>query len=502
MTDELNYAQCVEPVEIKYGDNLKEFFTSKELLNSLQNLRKAFFKQYGIRLNIINLTPDALCKKNEYQIYFFGVFQSNFTLKPGSVMFLNLQDVEDDKTDDLEIDFEKTHEPAFGISGVWVKKGDAKIARQKGFKFVPNSKIISVHLEELLKNNLEKFITTQTVKEMCKDLRKTDSELIKRLTQYYDFNEIKKYLYTLLEEKVSIKNLRAIFEILVDFRLLKDDFFYVLSKIRTALISQILGDKAERGDGTEVHGIALGEKVSDYILKHQFFQKDGDSYICFENLEIRDDLFSKLSEKIRNDGIQFLIVHDGIRRSVWNSLHPTFQHLAIISVEEAVYATTQTQFLQISELIDVGIKENPKKRQSKNEVKNPSQTKSKLKKLSQGEIEKIVMNKAGKLTSLTDFSNTFNPSLKSIEENVGNSDVILVNKNQCAVGLFWRKGLDEPVVLFSYWHNAVTAAIRVAQQKGIRIIETPIAAKIFKKGMNDRDVICCVAKCYSEFDFS
>lgn len=492
MTDELNYAQCVEPVEIKYGENLKELFTSEELLNSLQNLRKAFFKQYGIRLNVINLTPDALCKKDEYQIYFFGVFQSNFTLKPGSVMFLNLKDVEDDKTDALEIDFEKTHEPAFGISGVWVKKGDAKIAEQKGFKLVSDSKIISVHLEELLKNNLEKFITTQTVKEMCKDLRKTDSELIKRLTQYYDFNEIKKYLYTLLEEKVSIKNLRAIFEILVDFRLLKDDFFYVLSKIRKTLISQILGDKAERGDGTEVHGIALGEKISDYILKHQFFQKDGDSYICFENLEIRDDLFSKLSEKIRNDGIQFLIVHDGIRRSVWNSLHPTFQHLAIISVDEAFYATTQTQFLQISELIDVDIKENPKKRQSKN----------KLKELSQSEIEKIVMSKAGKLTSLTDFSNTFNPSLKIIEENVGNSDVILVNKNQCAVGLFWRQGLYEPVVLFAYWRNAVTAAIRVAQQKGIRIVETPIAAKIFKKGMNDREVICSVAKCYSEFDFS
>jgi flagellar biosynthesis protein FlhA len=145
-----------------------------------------------------------------------------------------------------EIEGYATTEPAFGLQAMWVSKVNRDRAERLGYTIVEPSAVLATHLTELIPAHADELLTRQDVQNLVDHVKESAGTVVNELIpSILTMGEVQKVLHGLLRERVSIRNLETILEVLADFGARTKDPEVLAEYVRHALARQITSDYAD-----------------------------------------------------------------------------------------------------------------------------------------------------------------------------------------------------------------------------------------------------------------
>ncbi len=181
----------------------------------IDKIRRYIAEEYGFVLPPIRLTDNAALEKNKYRIKIQGVTFTTNILRPGQVLAL----VEDNQHTHLS--GEKVKEPVYGASARWIPNALKSDLTALGVPVVEPMEVLATHLLEVIQANFGKIFTRQTLRETLDAFTNlTDQDRAAANRKFLDefipdkvpIEILQTVLRSLLEERVSIRNLGLIIE--------------------------------------------------------------------------------------------------------------------------------------------------------------------------------------------------------------------------------------------------------------------------------------------------
>jgi len=223
----------VDLIEMEFGYALLSLVDSSQggdLLDKVVMIRRQCAVDLGIIVPIIRLRDNIQLGTREYVIKIKGLEVARGEAMPGHFLAL--------KPDDLDEPVEgiETVEPAFGLPALWVSEKNREKAELKGYTTIDVSSVISTHLMEVIKRHADELIGRQQVKVLIDNLKKQQPALVEEITpKMFSIGEIQKVLANLLRERISVRDIASILEILGDYGTITRDTDVLTEHVRQKL---------------------------------------------------------------------------------------------------------------------------------------------------------------------------------------------------------------------------------------------------------------------------
>lgn len=266
-----------------------------EILKTITLIREEIFDKYGVVIPNVCVKDNKTLKPLEYVIKINGYSSGRFEFRKNSFLILDTGFVK------TEMSGKPAKEPVFGAPGLWITKGKKAEAEQNGYVTLTAPKVIKVHLQEKIKENLSSVITTQYVGELLDEVLKENEFLCTQIVKKYgnaSLTVVKLVLCSLLDEEVSIRNLIPILETISNEpKYERAKLQALVNKVRCAIVPDIIGSLGNSNNN--IKALILSQKLSEYMFDN--ITETGE--IAFDPA-IRRLVIKELSSKISEITVQ------------------------------------------------------------------------------------------------------------------------------------------------------------------------------------------------------
>lgn len=323
----------VETIEMEIGYRLVPLLDVEQggdLLERIAQIRRQTALDLGIVLPSIRVRDNLQLPPNNYQIKLKGVAIESGEVYPDRNLAMN----SGGSDNDLSINGISAIEPAFGLPAIWVEDKDKEIAETYGYTVVSPSAVISTHLTEVIKKNSAEIVSRADIQQLIENLKKEVSEeyvtdLMKDLT----VAEVQQIIYNLLKERVSVRDLKTILEVLSLQSRVSKNADYLTEQVRQALARSIC--KQNLADTGELLAVTLAPEVENTIA--QGVSPDGTSLTLDPDFtrKLLDGLNMELERAISTSGNQpVLLCSSPIRLPFRRLIERTYPQIAVMSYNE------------------------------------------------------------------------------------------------------------------------------------------------------------------------
>lgn len=224
----------IEPVEIALGVDLVPMVDTDRpmLMERIAAFRKQFAVESGLVLPSVRFRDGAKLAADAYEIVIFGA-----TVARGELLQGRWLAIAPPGGSTVSLAGIETKEPTYGLTATWIEEWQRDEARAGKFTLVDAPTVLMTHLCEVLRHQAATLLTRQETERLLKRVRESQPGLVEEIVPtVLGVGEIQRVLQNLLREKVSIRNLDAIVETLVDHaKNIKD------AAVLTELVRQRLG---------------------------------------------------------------------------------------------------------------------------------------------------------------------------------------------------------------------------------------------------------------------
>ena len=134
----------------------------------------------------------------------------------------------------------ETTEPAFGLPALWIAEDQREQAELNGYTVVDAVSVLATHLTEVIKMHAAEILGRQETQNLLDNLKKTNPALVDEVVpEVLVVGEVQKVLANLLAERVSIRDMETILEVLSDYGRATKDTDILTEYVRHALARQI-----------------------------------------------------------------------------------------------------------------------------------------------------------------------------------------------------------------------------------------------------------------------
>src|SRR5271166_3142366 len=182
-----------------------------QLLARVKALRQNLAQQLGFIVPPVHITDNVRLKPREYVIALRGVEVARWEMFQDHMMAISSEG------SPRPLPGTPTKEPAFGVAAVWIPAALQNQALASGYAVVDQTSVLATHLAEVVKQHTHELLTRQEVKRLLDRLAESQPKLVEELVpKILSLGEVQKVLQQLLREQVSIRDLPAILETLLD----------------------------------------------------------------------------------------------------------------------------------------------------------------------------------------------------------------------------------------------------------------------------------------------
>ena len=253
----------VDPLKIELGYGLIALADPKQggdLLTRIQVIRQQMASRMGFVVPVVRIVDNMRLRPNEYAIKLREAVVARYELMPGHFLAMNPGLV------DEEIEGVPTTEPAFGLQAVWVSQANRDRAERLGYTIVEPSAVLATHLTEVITDHAPDLLTRQDVRHLIDNVKETAPSVVEELLpNTLSLGEIQKVLQALLAERVSVRNLEVILEVLADYARRTRDPELLTEYCRHALARQICASYAD--EDNVLHIVTLAPELEREILR-------------------------------------------------------------------------------------------------------------------------------------------------------------------------------------------------------------------------------------------
>jgi flagellar biosynthesis protein FlhA len=267
----------VDPLKIELGYGLISLTDPKQggdLLARIQIIRQQMASKMGFIVPVVRIVDNMRLRPNEYRVKLREAEIARYEMAADSFLAMNPGLVEE------EVAGIPTQEPAFGLQAIWVSRGNRDRAERLGYTIVEPSAVLATHLTELITGYAPELLTRQDVQNLVSHVKQNSSSVVDELLpNILTLGEVQKVLQNLLRERVSIRNLETILEVLADFGPRTKDTEILTEYARHALARQICAEYVDEENC--LHVATLSPELEREILEAAR-QAEGGEYIPVE----------------------------------------------------------------------------------------------------------------------------------------------------------------------------------------------------------------------------
>ncbi|MDR2554499.1 MAG: flagellar biosynthesis protein FlhA [Fibromonadaceae bacterium] len=317
-------------LEIGYGlIPLVDVNQGGDLLERITMLRRQMAGELGMIVPPIRIRDNIQLSPNEYLIKIKGNDVGKGELMMGSYLAMNPGKISQ------RIPGIKTKEPAFNLDALWITEGQKEGAELAGYTVVELPAVLATHLTEIIRRYASEILMRQDVKALLENVKKNSPAVVEEISSVLGVGEIQQVLCMLLQERISIRDLASILELMANAAKLSKDAVFINEQVRLGLTRQICKPFINNG---EMSVITLAPDLEQMLEASLQSTNKG------PRLVIRPDLVGRILErmeiiqtKIQAEGDQPIIVcSPNVRYPLKKLLESNFPNLVILSYSEIV----------------------------------------------------------------------------------------------------------------------------------------------------------------------
>lgn len=233
-----NDVQLVDTLGMEVGHRLISLVDDNqqgELLGRIKSVRKKFAQEVGFLPPVVHIRDNLELQPNTYTITLKGGEIGRAEIYPDRWLAINPGQVSG------EVEGISTIDPAFGLPATWIQQEQREHAQIYGYTVVDASTVVATHLNHLLQRFASDLLGRQEVQQLVDKLSEENKALVEDVVpKCVTVTTLQRVLQTLLDEDVSIRDLRTIFDTLAEFEGQQTDAHELTARVRLALGRNII----------------------------------------------------------------------------------------------------------------------------------------------------------------------------------------------------------------------------------------------------------------------
>ncbi|MDP2342948.1 MAG: type III secretion system export apparatus subunit SctV [Deltaproteobacteria bacterium] len=235
----------------------------------------------------------------------------------------------------LGIEAEPAQNPANGNACGWISMEQRKLAEDAGLTTWDAPGYVVLHLSAVLRKNAAEFVGIQETQNMLEQLEQAFPALVKEVVpKAVSPFQLTDILRRLVEEEISIRDLRNILQALAEWGPVENDTVMLTEYVRAAL-KRYISHKYTRGQSTLI--VYLLDPQIEETVRSSVQHTSSGSYLALEP-EITQEILAAVRNEVGNlpPSAQQPVVLTTmeIRRYFRKLVELEFPHLAVLSYQE------------------------------------------------------------------------------------------------------------------------------------------------------------------------
>jgi flagellar biosynthesis protein FlhA len=234
-----------------------------QLLTRIKGVRRKLSQELGFLIPPVHIKDNLDLAPNSYTINISGVCVGQAEIQTGCDLAINPGQVYG------KIDGYTTQDPAFGLDAVWIAPELKEKAQTLGYTVVDIATVIATHLNHILFEHASQLLGYDEAQQLFNILTEKSPKLIEGLIpDVLPLGQAVKVLQNLLNEGVSIRDLRTVVQTLVEYAPKSKDPELLTAAVRIALKRMIVQELC--GQDNEIPVITLSPDLEQIL--HQSMQ--------------------------------------------------------------------------------------------------------------------------------------------------------------------------------------------------------------------------------------
>ena len=298
----------------------------------IPKMRAALYQDLGVRFPGVHVRTEAPeLEEDEYAIYLNEV-----PIVRGKVLKNYLL------TNETEENLRRYNLPytssknAIGSASLWVETKYESILKKSGMKYWNPLEVMILHLSYFFRHNAGEFLGIQEVRGILEFVEKSYPDLSKEVTRLVPLQKLTEIFRRLVQEQVSIKDLRTIMEALSEWAQSEKDTVLLTEYVRSSLKRYI---SYKYSLGQSVLSVYMLDPEIEDMVRGAIKQTSAGSYLALDPDSVQlimSSMRSMITPTPPEGQPPVIITNMDVRRFVRKLIEAEYPELAVVSYQEIV----------------------------------------------------------------------------------------------------------------------------------------------------------------------
>ena len=310
----------------------------------INQARLSVYYRLGVNMPVIDVRANPGLPDAFYRIHIEEIPASEGEWRDGELMVLDRKE----NLDLYQIAYEEREGFLPGAPIYWVKQNVRPQLQEAGIVHKTALEAIAYHCESVLGKYSQHFLGVEETRRLIGHMEALQPELTKEVQRVVPIQTLAELLRRLIQEYVSIRNLRRIFGTIVEWGTKEKDPVLLVEHIRAGLARQISYQYA--ADNNILLALLLDGEIEEAV-RNAVRQTSGGSYLALDA-----DMSSQIVARIRRevdasqapDNPLVLITALDVRRYVRRMIETEIPELPVMSFQEVAAEITLQPLARIS----------------------------------------------------------------------------------------------------------------------------------------------------------
>lgn len=318
----------VVPIILDMSPELHSSIDYSILNEELASLRSALYFDLGVPFPGVNLRENAQLKENEYVLNLDEIPIARGCLESNCVLVRE----DPDNVRMLGIDVKEGLPFLPSEKAWWVSESEAYKLKEFGISYLEKEKVISLNLSLVLARHASDFIGLQETKFLLDKMEVRAPDLVHEATRLLTLQKIAEIFKRLVQEQISIRDLRAILESIIAWAPKEKDLIMLCEYIRTSLSRQI---SYKYCAGQNILPAVLLEPNVEEVIRKSIRQTSAGSFLALDPQSSKSILADAKRALGNRKGKNVVIIASiDIRRYVRRLIESEFFDVAVLDYQE------------------------------------------------------------------------------------------------------------------------------------------------------------------------
>jgi len=223
------------PIILDISPAIVESMDYDSLNEELTSLRRALYFDLGVPFPGINIRPNPNLPPLGYMLNLNEIPMARGKLEKDKVI------VREKKSNLALLGVSYTEGEPFlpDVEPLWVPQADRDRLEKAGFTCMTHARILAYHLSLILSRHASSFLGMQETKYLLDRMEERAPDLVREATRLLPVQRIAEIFQRLVQEQISIRDLRSILEALIEWSPKEKDVVMLTEYVRGALKRQI-----------------------------------------------------------------------------------------------------------------------------------------------------------------------------------------------------------------------------------------------------------------------